>query len=61
MSLYQRLRPLYHRSPQERIQVMQTELAAPGMNRLSTSANGQQSWRLLLYAAGYVYFSTVRR
>jgi signal transduction histidine kinase len=29
MSLYQRLRPLYHRSPQERIQVMQTELAAP--------------------------------
>jgi signal transduction histidine kinase len=29
MSLYQRLRPLYHRSAQERIQVMQAELAAP--------------------------------
>lgn len=29
MSLYQRLRPLYHRSPQERIQAMQAELAAP--------------------------------
>lgn len=29
MSLYQRLRPLYQRSPEERLQIMQTELAAP--------------------------------
>lgn len=29
MSLYQRLRPFYQRSPEERIRIMQTELAAP--------------------------------
>jgi signal transduction histidine kinase len=29
MSLYQRLRPFYQRSPEERVQIMQTELVAP--------------------------------
>lgn len=29
MSLYQRLRPFYQCSPEERLQIMQTELAAP--------------------------------
>ncbi len=29
MTLYQRLRPFYQRSPEERVQIMQAELAAP--------------------------------
>ncbi len=29
MSLYQRLRPFYQRSPEERVQIMQAELVAP--------------------------------
>lgn len=39
MSLYQRLRPFYHRSPEERVQMMQTELAAP-LVRLRCAIDG---------------------